>query len=101
MGADAALLFVLKSQPSSGEDFKTLSEAPPRKQKSLFSDEEDSEVSISSIIPYRNPWDLSHSYFSPLISGNSLFICRIGNSDIYTSTPSHPESSFFSQSEIS
>lgn len=92
MGADAALLFVLKSQTSSGEDFKTLSETPPRKQKSLFSDEEDSEVSPSSIIPYRNPWDLSHSYFSPLISGDSF--CRTENSDMYTSTPSHPESSF-------
>lgn len=39
-------LFVLKSQPSSGEDFKPLSETPPRKQRGLFSDEEDSEVSI-------------------------------------------------------
>ncbi|XP_064923389.1 WASH complex subunit 2A isoform X6 [Columba livia] len=37
-----------KSQPSSGEDFKTLSETPPRKQKSLFSDEEDSEDLFSS-----------------------------------------------------
>lgn len=40
-------LFVLKSQPSSGDDFKPLSEAPQRKQRGLFSDEEDSEVSIS------------------------------------------------------
>ncbi|KAM6105335.1 WASH complex subunit 2-like isoform 2-T2 [Pterocles gutturalis] len=37
-----------KSQPSSGEDFKTLSEIPPRKQRGLFSDEEDSEDLFSS-----------------------------------------------------
>uniref|UniRef100_A0A8D2QGU5 FAM21/CAPZIP domain-containing protein n=1 Tax=Zonotrichia albicollis TaxID=44394 RepID=A0A8D2QGU5_ZONAL len=32
-----------KSQQSSGEDFKPLSETPPRKQRGLFSDEEDAE----------------------------------------------------------
>ncbi|XP_009998634.1 PREDICTED: WASH complex subunit FAM21C [Chaetura pelagica] len=32
-----------KSQPSSGEDFKPLPEMPPRKERGLFSDEEDSE----------------------------------------------------------
>ncbi|XP_010287617.1 PREDICTED: WASH complex subunit FAM21A-like [Phaethon lepturus] len=37
-----------KSQPSSGEDFKPLPEMPPRKQKGLFSDEEDSEDLFSS-----------------------------------------------------
>ncbi|XP_028939702.1 WASH complex subunit 2A [Antrostomus carolinensis] len=37
-----------KSQPSSGEDFKPLSETLPRKQRSLFSDEEDSEDLFSS-----------------------------------------------------
>ncbi|XP_068254079.1 WASH complex subunit 2C isoform X2 [Nyctibius grandis] len=37
-----------KSQPSSGEDFKHLSETPPRKQRGLFSDEEDSEDLFSS-----------------------------------------------------
>ncbi|KAM6203406.1 WASH complex subunit 2C isoform 2-T2 [Sarcoramphus papa] len=37
-----------KSQPSSGEDFKPLSETPPRKQRGLFSDEEDSEDLFSS-----------------------------------------------------
>ncbi|KFQ57182.1 WASH complex subunit FAM21A, partial [Nestor notabilis] len=37
-----------KSQPSSGEDFKPLSEMPPRKQRGLFSDEEDSEDLFSS-----------------------------------------------------
>ncbi|XP_027733923.1 WASH complex subunit 2C isoform X5 [Empidonax traillii] len=37
-----------KSQPSSGEDFKPLSETPPRKQRNLFSDEEDSEDLFSS-----------------------------------------------------
>ncbi|KFQ12570.1 WASH complex subunit FAM21A, partial [Leptosomus discolor] len=37
-----------KSQPSSGEDFKPLSEIPPRKQRGLFSDEEDSEDLFSS-----------------------------------------------------
>ncbi|XP_035753178.1 WASH complex subunit 2C isoform X1 [Egretta garzetta] len=37
-----------KSQLSSGEDFKPLSETPPRKQRSLFSDEEDSEDLFSS-----------------------------------------------------
>lgn len=94
MGADVVFLFVLKSQPSSGEDFKPLPEMPPRKQRGLFSDEEDSEVSISLINPYRN---LSNSDFSPLISGDSLFICRIGNSDIHASTTSHPESSFLLQ----
>jgi len=95
MGADAVSLFVLKSQPPSGEDFKPLSEMPPRKQRGLFSDEEDSEVSISLINPYRNPWDLSHPDISPLVSGDSLFICR--NSDICASAPSHPESSFLLQ----
>ncbi|XP_017659511.1 PREDICTED: WASH complex subunit FAM21C isoform X5 [Lepidothrix coronata] len=37
-----------KSQQSSGEDFKPLSETPPRKQRGLFSDEEDSEDLFSS-----------------------------------------------------
>ncbi|XP_032046841.1 WASH complex subunit 2-like isoform X1 [Aythya fuligula] len=37
-----------KSQPSSGDDFKPLSEAPQRKQRGLFSDEEDSEDLFSS-----------------------------------------------------
>ncbi|KAM6091381.1 WASH complex subunit 2C isoform 2-T2 [Theristicus caerulescens] len=37
-----------KSQPSAGEDFKPLSETPPRKQRGLFSDEEDSEDLFSS-----------------------------------------------------
>ncbi|XP_075279440.1 WASH complex subunit 2A isoform X3 [Opisthocomus hoazin] len=37
-----------KSQPPSGEDFKPLSEMPPRKQRGLFSDEEDSEDLFSS-----------------------------------------------------
>ncbi|KAM6130555.1 WASH complex subunit 2-like isoform 2-T3 [Phoenicopterus ruber ruber] len=37
-----------KSQPSSGDDFKPLSETPPRKQRGLFSDEEDSEDLFSS-----------------------------------------------------
>ncbi|KAM9011185.1 WASH complex subunit 2-like isoform 3-T6 [Ara ararauna] len=37
-----------KSQPSSGEDFKPLSETPPTKQRGLFSDEEDSEDLFSS-----------------------------------------------------
>ncbi|XP_055666296.1 WASH complex subunit 2 isoform X1 [Falco peregrinus] len=37
-----------KSRPSSGEDFKPLSETPPRKQRGLFSDEEDSEDLFSS-----------------------------------------------------
>uniref|UniRef100_A0A8C8ED70 FAM21/CAPZIP domain-containing protein n=1 Tax=Otus sunia TaxID=257818 RepID=A0A8C8ED70_9STRI len=37
-----------KSQASSGEDFKPLSEKPPRKQRGLFSDEEDSEDLFSS-----------------------------------------------------
>ncbi|KAM9285597.1 WASH complex subunit 2-like isoform 2-T2 [Morus bassanus] len=36
------------SQPSSGKDFKPLSETPPRKQRGLFSDEEDSEDLFSS-----------------------------------------------------
>lgn len=55
MDAHAVSLFILKSQQlSAGEDFKSLSETPPRKQKGLFSDEEDSEVSNSSIIPFRN-----------------------------------------------
>ncbi|XP_075010661.1 WASH complex subunit 2C isoform X4 [Calonectris borealis] len=39
---------VSMSQPSSGEDFKPLSEMPPRKQRGLFSDEEDSEDLFSS-----------------------------------------------------
>lgn len=87
-------LFVLKSQSSSGEDFKPLSETPPRKQRGLFSDEEDSEVSTSLISPYRNPWDVSHPDLSPLISGDSLFISRTGNCDIHAATLSNPESSF-------
>ncbi|XP_071420380.1 WASH complex subunit 2A-like isoform X2 [Pithys albifrons albifrons] len=37
-----------KSQPSSGEDFKPLSATAPRKQRGLFSDEEDSEDLFSS-----------------------------------------------------
>ncbi|KFV57924.1 WASH complex subunit FAM21A, partial [Gavia stellata] len=37
-----------KSQTSSGEDLKPLSEMPPRKQRGLFSDEEDSEDLFSS-----------------------------------------------------
>ncbi|XP_014730802.1 PREDICTED: WASH complex subunit FAM21C isoform X2 [Sturnus vulgaris] len=43
-----------KSQLSSGEDFKPLSETPPRKQKSLFSDEEDSEDLFSSSKPVKS-----------------------------------------------
>ncbi|XP_054238366.1 WASH complex subunit 2A-like [Indicator indicator] len=35
-------------QASAGEDFKSLSETPPRKQRGLFSDEEDSEDLFSS-----------------------------------------------------
>ncbi|XP_065602834.1 WASH complex subunit 2A-like [Cyrtonyx montezumae] len=37
-----------KSQPSSGDDFKPSSEIPQRKQRGLFSDEEDSEDLFSS-----------------------------------------------------
>ncbi|OXB61364.1 hypothetical protein ASZ78_011986 [Callipepla squamata] len=37
-----------KSQPSSGDDFKPSSEMPQRKQRGLFSDEEDSEDLFSS-----------------------------------------------------
>uniref|UniRef100_A0A8C2U5L9 WASH complex subunit 2C n=1 Tax=Coturnix japonica TaxID=93934 RepID=A0A8C2U5L9_COTJA len=37
-----------KSQPSSGDDFKPSSETPQRKQRGLFSDEEDSEDLFSS-----------------------------------------------------
>ncbi|PKU37103.1 wash complex subunit hypothetical protein [Limosa lapponica baueri] len=37
-----------KSQPSSGDNFKPLSETPPIKQRGLFSDEEDSEDLFSS-----------------------------------------------------
>ncbi|XP_052534149.1 WASH complex subunit 2-like isoform X1 [Tympanuchus pallidicinctus] len=37
-----------KSQPSSGDDFKPPSETPQRKQRGLFSDEEDSEDLFSS-----------------------------------------------------
>ncbi|KAM6390312.1 WASH complex subunit 2C isoform 3-T4 [Pluvialis apricaria] len=37
-----------KSRPSSGDDFKPLSETPPIKQRGLFSDEEDSEDLFSS-----------------------------------------------------
>ncbi|XP_063019689.1 WASH complex subunit 2A-like isoform X4 [Melospiza melodia melodia] len=37
-----------KSQQSSGEDFKPLSETPARKQRGLFSDEEDAEDLFSS-----------------------------------------------------
>uniref|UniRef100_A0A8C3KRX0 FAM21/CAPZIP domain-containing protein n=1 Tax=Calidris pygmaea TaxID=425635 RepID=A0A8C3KRX0_9CHAR len=37
-----------KSQPSSGDNFKPLSETPPVKQRGLFSDEEDSEDLFSS-----------------------------------------------------
>ncbi|XP_075574119.1 WASH complex subunit 2-like isoform X2 [Pelecanus crispus] len=37
-----------RSQPSSSEDFKPLSEKPPGKQRGLFSDEEDSEDLFSS-----------------------------------------------------
>ncbi|XP_066180007.1 WASH complex subunit 2A-like isoform X2 [Sylvia atricapilla] len=43
-----------KSQPSSGEDFKPLSETPPRKQRGLFSDEEDSEDLFSSSKPMKS-----------------------------------------------
>lgn len=67
MGADAVSSFVLKSQKSSGEDIKPVSEMPSRKQRGLFSDEEDSEVSISLINTYRNPGDLGHPDSSPLI----------------------------------
>ncbi|XP_009987911.1 PREDICTED: WASH complex subunit FAM21A-like [Tauraco erythrolophus] len=41
-------VMVKKSQPSSGEDFKPISETPPRKQRGLFSDEEDSEDLFTS-----------------------------------------------------
>ncbi|XP_057885391.1 WASH complex subunit 2A-like isoform X2 [Melospiza georgiana] len=37
-----------KSQQSSGEDFKPLSETPPKRQRGLFSDEEDAEDLFSS-----------------------------------------------------
>ncbi|KAM6067424.1 WASH complex subunit 2A-like isoform 2-T2 [Chlamydotis macqueenii] len=37
-----------KSQPSLDDDFKPLSETPPKKQRGLFSDEEDSEDLFSS-----------------------------------------------------
>uniref|UniRef100_A0A8C3QIE9 FAM21/CAPZIP domain-containing protein n=1 Tax=Cyanoderma ruficeps TaxID=181631 RepID=A0A8C3QIE9_9PASS len=43
-----------KNQPSSAEDFKPLSETPPRKQKGLFSDEEDSEDLFSSSKPVKS-----------------------------------------------
>ncbi|XP_053840397.1 WASH complex subunit 2C isoform X3 [Vidua macroura] len=43
-----------KSQPSSGEDFKPLSETPPRKQRGLFSDEEDVEDLFSSSKPVKS-----------------------------------------------
>ncbi|KAF4794475.1 WASH complex subunit [Turdus rufiventris] len=43
-----------KSQPSSGEDFKPSSETPPRKQRGLFSDEEDSEDLFSSSKPVKS-----------------------------------------------
>ncbi|RMC11591.1 hypothetical protein DUI87_11712 [Hirundo rustica rustica] len=43
-----------KSQPSLGEDFKPLSETPPRKQRGLFSDEEDSEDLFSSSKPVKS-----------------------------------------------
>ncbi|XP_063261797.1 WASH complex subunit 2A-like isoform X3 [Prinia subflava] len=43
-----------KSQPSSGENFKPLSETPPRKQRGLFSDEEDSEDLFSSSKPVKS-----------------------------------------------
>ncbi|NXR86478.1 WASC2 protein, partial [Hypocryptadius cinnamomeus] len=42
------------SQPSSGEDFKPLSEMPPRKQRGLFSDEEDAEDLFSSSKPVKS-----------------------------------------------
>ncbi|XP_031972712.1 WASH complex subunit 2-like isoform X1 [Corvus moneduloides] len=42
------------SQPSSREDFKPLSETPPRKQRGLFSDEEDSEDLFSSSKPVKS-----------------------------------------------
>ncbi|OWK58195.1 WASH complex subunit FAM21C [Lonchura striata] len=43
-----------KGQPSSGEDFKPLSETPPRKQRGLFSDEEDTEDLFSSSKPVKS-----------------------------------------------
>ncbi|XP_041271335.1 WASH complex subunit 2A-like isoform X3 [Onychostruthus taczanowskii] len=43
-----------KSQLSSGEDFKPLSETPPRKQRGLFSDEEDAEDLFSSSKPVKS-----------------------------------------------
>ncbi|XP_059707488.1 WASH complex subunit 2-like isoform X2 [Haemorhous mexicanus] len=43
-----------KSQPSSGENFKPLSETPPRKQRGLFSDEEDAEDLFSSSKPVKS-----------------------------------------------
>lgn len=86
-------LFVLKSQPSSGEDIKPLSEMPRRNQRGLFSDEEDSEVSISLINTYRNPGDPGH----PDFWGLSWIICRTGNSDMHAFTPSHTEISFLLQ----
>lgn len=79
------VFLVLKSQPSPGDDFKPSSETPQRKQRGLFSDEEDSEVSISEINYCKSPWNLSHSDFIPLISGASLFICTVGNSDAHVS----------------
>ncbi|XP_037996291.1 WASH complex subunit 2C isoform X2 [Motacilla alba alba] len=43
-----------KNQPSSGEDLKPLSETPPRKQRGLFSDEEDAEDLFSSSKPVKS-----------------------------------------------
>lgn len=68
------VFFVLKSQPSSGDDFKPSSETPQRKQRGLFSDEEDSEVSTSEISYCKNLWNLIYSDFIPLI-------CTVVNSD--------------------
>lgn len=81
----------LKSQPSSGDDFKPSSETPQRKQRGLFSDEEDSEVSISEINYCKNLWNLSHSDFIPLIG-------PVVNSDTVYLLPAFLET--FSEGEI-
>ncbi|XP_056350632.1 LOW QUALITY PROTEIN: WASH complex subunit 2A-like [Oenanthe melanoleuca] len=53
-GSHREAIMEKKNQPSSGEDFKPLSETPPRKQRGLFSDEEDSEDLFSSSKPVKS-----------------------------------------------
>ncbi|NXO03022.1 WASC2 protein, partial [Rhinopomastus cyanomelas] len=62
-----------KSQPSSGEDFKPLSETPPRTQKGLFSDEEDSEDLFSSSKTVKSKATSLHTSKSMTKSPLSLF----------------------------